>query len=338
MNNEHDDNVIDIDKTKVPFKLVKNLIITGIVLIFLLYIGFNSVFIVDSGEQAVVTRFGQFESVRSEGLNVIIPVIDQYTIVDVQRKHKMEYGFQTVQQGNEKQEAVYNSKLEEGTVIVNAADNNASIVLLELIIQYRIADPVQYLYKVDDVEGTLKLVLEASVRDAFQTFTFEDARTNKQAIDAVIKKDLQQTMRDYQSGIEITTVNIQNVELLPTVQEAYKQKENANQYMKGKLEEAEKYENTVIPQAEAEAEKMMQDAEAHRANVIAEANAAVAEFDALYNEYINNPEIVKEKYYLEAMEAVINNNDIVINNTQAGDLNIFYNVDDQKEKVVNEIN
>lgn len=338
MNNEHDDNVIDIDKTKVPFKLVKNLIILGIGLVVLLYIGFNSVFIVDSGEKAVITRFGQVESIRDEGLNVIIPVIDQYTIVDVQHKYKMEYGFQTVQQGNEKKEAVYDSKLEEGTVIVNAADNNASIVLLELIIQYRIADPVQYLYKVDDVEGTLKLVLEASVRDAFQTFTFEDARTNKQAIDAVIKKDLQQTMRDYQSGIEITTVNIQNVELLPTVQEAYKQKENANQYMKGKLEEAEKYENTVIPQAEAEAEKMMQDAEAYRANVIAEANAAVAEFDALYNEYVNNPEIVKEKYYLEAMEAVINNNDIVINNTEAGDLNIFYNVDEQKEKVVNEIN
>lgn len=336
MSQEFEDNVIDIGKGK--FHSIKRFIKLGVFLLLLLLIGFNSFFLVNTGEQAVVTRFGQVVDVRDEGMNFIIPFIDQYKIVNVQQKYKMEYGFRTAVKGNERQEAVYENVNEEGQVIVNAADNNASIVILELITQYRIGDPVQYLYRVDDPVGTLRLALEASVRDAFQTFTFDDARTNKQAIDSVIKNDLQKKMREYQSGVEITTVNIQNVELLPTVQDAYKQKENANQYMKGKLEEAEKYENTVIPQANAEAEQLMQEAEGYKATVIAEAKASVANFNALYNEYLVNPDVVKEKYYLEAMQSLIQNNQLVINQSNADGFNIFYNSDDKQKKVVNEVN
>ena len=77
---------------------------------------------------------------------------------------------------------------------------------------------------------------------------------------------LQKKLDRYEAGVEITSVKTQNVELLPAVEEAYRQKENANQYMNGKLEEAEKYNNTVLPQAEAEAERLIEDASGYKAS------------------------------------------------------------------------
>ena len=210
---------------------------------------------------------------------------------------------------------------------MDAANNNASIALIELIIQYKIADPVDFLFRVDDVTGTLRLALEDVIRTSVQGYTLDQAKTQKELIDQDILPALQKKMDDYSSGIEIVLVGTQNVQFLPNVEGAYQQKENANQYKNGKVEDAQRYYNTVIPQAQAEAKQLEEEAYAYRAQTIANANAAVAEFNALYDEYLNNPGILKEKYYIESMTWFLQHNTIVVDSTSNGEIYKFYNFD-----------
>lgn len=332
--NYNADDVIDLDQSKMN-KLKKKgpkIVFSLIILVFIAVTLMKGIFIVEQGENAVILRFGQVDRVETEGLNFAIPYIEKVYIVDVEQTYKMEYGFYTASEGSERSTPVYNKELQEATVIVGASDNNASIILLNLVIQYKVENPANLLFKVDDLEGTIRIALEDAIRSTYQTYTLEQARTEKSSIDAKILPALQDKLNSYESGIRITQVKTQNVELLNEVQKAYQQKENANQYKRGRIEEAEKYVNTIIPNAEAEATRLKEEAAAYTAKRIAEANASIAQFEALYQEYLRNPAVVKEKYYLEAMEQVIQKNDIVINGTNNGDLNIYYNVDDTMKK------
>ena len=248
-NNFDEDNVIDIDKkfdVKDFGKKGKNIIIAVIVVILVGTVLFKGLYIVQEGKNAVVLRFGQVAGVKEAGLNFKVPFIDTVQMVDVRHTYNMEYGFGTARGGSESSQPEYMNDEGENTVIVNAADNNASIILLELIVQYKVADPIDYLFKADDLEGTLRIALEDVIRNTYQTYTLDEARTSKSTIDAVILPALQSKIDSYNSGLKIVAVQTQNVKLLPAVQDAYQQKENANQYKKGKEEEAEKYENTVI--------------------------------------------------------------------------------------------
>jgi membrane protease subunit HflK len=327
---KEDDDVIDInvDKIKGSMRKITIIIITAIILLFLIV---NSFYVLENRDNGVVLRFGKVSKVVDDaGLHFKIPLIEKVKKVDVKTIYTVEYGYETKKKGTEYSKPVYVDKLDEATVIVDAANNNASIALVNIMVQYRKSIPEDYLFNVDDVEGTLKLALEGVVRTTLQALTLDEVKTSKELIDQSIKPLLQQKLKDYQSGIEIMTVRTQNVEFLPNVETAYQQKENANQYKNGKQEEADKYLNTIIPQAEAEATKLKENASAYRAERIANAKAAVAEFNALYDEYKKNPSILKEKYYIEAMSDFLSNNKIVIDASNNGDVFKFYNFDENK--------
>ncbi|MBC7959621.1 MAG: FtsH protease activity modulator HflK [Vallitaleaceae bacterium] len=328
--------VVDIDTQKLE-KTLKKVVPTVVVLIFLAILLFNSIYVIQNGQNGVVLRFGKMSTVVTQaGPHFKIPLVDKVSVVDVKNIHNMEYGFRTTQAGTGTSTAVYQSVPEESTVIVDGANNNASIALIELIIQYKITNPVDYLFNVEDVEGTMRLALEDAVRTSLQSFTLDEAKTQKELIDAAVKPSLQKKMDEYGAGIEIVIVAAQNVKFLPNVETAYQAKENANQYKNGKQEDAERYYNTVIPQAEAEATQLVESAHAYKAETIAAANAGVAQFNALYSEYINNPTILKEKYYIEALTTFLKNNNVVIDATETGDMNKFYNLNQSdlaKEKI-----
>ncbi|MCT4543111.1 MAG: FtsH protease activity modulator HflK [Vallitalea sp.] len=336
-NNNNKDDVIDVNFGKMK-KNAKKSITIAIVVLLVAFIVLNSFYMLDNRESAVVLRFGQVHKVlqKDAGLHFKVPIADAVIKVPTGKIYEMEYGFRTAQMGTKSTNPEYIDAQDEAKVIVDGANNNASLVLLNLIIQYKINNPRDYLFKVDDVEGTLRLALEDVVRNSYQTFTLDDARTNKEIIDKEIMPELQHKLDTYEAGIVITTVKTQNVELLPAVEEAYRQKENANQYMKGKLEEAEKYNNTIIPQAQAEAQKLEEEAFGYKAEVIANAKAGVAQYEALYEEYKVNPLIVKEKYYIEAMKEFITNNNMILDITNDSDIYKFYNLENDnfiKQKI-----
>lgn len=330
--NGFDREVVDV-KLKQFQKNVKRIVPIAVVLILLALAIFNSAYMLENKENGVVLRFGTVtNTVKEPGLHFKVPFIDTVQKVPVGKIWSMEYGYRTSRTGDTQGAAVYDDVESERTVIVDGANNNASIALIELIIQYQIEDPVDYLFKVDDVEGTLLLALEDTVRASMQAVTLDEAKTSKDMIDKSILPALQKKMNDYEAGIKILSVNTQNVLFLPNVETAYQEKENANQYKNGKSEDAEKYFNTIIPEARAEAKKIVEEANAYKATTVANAKAGVAQFDALYAEYLNNPEILMERYYIDAMSEFFRNNTIVVDTTKAGDIYKFYNFDENAVK------
>ncbi len=327
-NGNNDDGVINIDPKKMGNKAmswIPPVVILGIIVIALI----NSWYMLEDRENGVVLRLGRLEKIETQaGLHFKVPFVETVRKVDVKTVRNMEYGFRTEASGTETASAVYSDQDEESLVILDGANNNASIALIELVVRYRISQPFDYLFKVDDPEGTLRLALEDSVRSSVQSISLDAAKQQKELIDEAILPILQKKMNDYSAGIEITLVATQNVQFLDSVEEAYQQYENANQYKNGKREDAEKYNNTIIPQAQAEATKLVEDAYAYKAEAIAEANSGVAEFNALYEEYSNNPDILKERYYIESMTEFLLNNKIVVDGTGDNSIYKFYNFDD----------
>lgn len=327
--NNQDNNVIDIDVQKIKDRSLKIIPFVVVLLLIGLFVT-NGVYQLDAKEDGVILRLGKLYKVEEEaGLHFKIPLVDQVRKVNVETIYKMEYGFRTVQEGTEYSEPVYQEVEEESNVIVDGANNNASIAIIELIVQYKVEDPFNFLYKVDDVQGTLRLALEDVIRSKVQAFTLEEAKTQKEAIDAEILPALQKKIEGYNTGLKITKVSTQNVEFLPSVEEAFQQRENANQYKNGKVEDGEKYENTIVPQAQAEAEAIVQEANAYAATVKSAAKAEVAQFLALYEEYSKNEDILKEKYYLDAMREFLGNNEIVVDFTDSDSLLKLFNMDQQ---------
>lgn len=305
----------------------KNYFKYGLLLLIAALLVLTSIYKLDTGTVGVITRFGAIQSINEQaGIHFKVPFIDKVQIVDVQTIHKMEYGFRTAEPGTTQVNPMYLDQDIEEQVIIEAERNNASIILLNLIVRFQIEDPVKYLYEVDDLEGTMRLALEDAVRSTLPRFTIDEALENKELIDEAILPKLQRKLDKYDSGIKIVQVTTQNVSLLPAVEETRQQVEEANQYKQGREEEAQKYNNTVIPRAQAEATKLLEDAKGFQAEVVASANADVSEFDALYSQYVINPEIVKEKYYIEAMEEVLKNNSLVIDQTDNSNFLKFYDV------------
>lgn len=330
MDKNPNDVIIDIDlkKNMAHFgKHMKNFIQYGLITLLLLILLFGSLYRLETGTVGVLTRFGAIQGVNEEaGIHFKLPFIDKVQKVDVQTVHKMEYGYRTAQTGSTHESPEYQDQNVEEQVIIEAQQNNASIILLNLIVRFQIEDPINFLYEVDDLEGTMRLALEDVIRSTLPSFSINQALENKELIDEAILPKYQAKLDKYNAGIKIVQVTTQNVSLLPAVEETRQKVEESNQYKKGRQEEAQKYENTILPKANAEATQLLESARGFSAEIIAYANADVAQFEALYAEYKNNPEIVKEKYYIEAMTQVLNKNKLVIDQTTGSNFLKFFDV------------
>lgn len=310
-------------------KKLKKLLVYLPVLLLLIILAATSIYKVNTGEAVVIQCFGSVARVvRDAGIHMKLPLVETATKVSLTRRHQIEYGYRTLRGSNIMSESNYAEIPEEQIVIVEAVGNNSSLVLTELIVEYRVSNPIHYLYKVDDLENTIRLVLEDTLRNTLQSVTLDQALTDKLSIDAEIKPEIQRKLNSYEAGVEIIEVKTQNTSLLDSVDIAYREIEKANQYRNSKIEEAQKYTNTVVPAAEAEATQLIEQAKAHRARVVARAKADAAEFKAIYAEYVKNPDIIREKIYTDSMQAFIANNKVIIDTTSDGSLYKFYNIDD----------
>lgn len=329
--NNNDDNVIDIDIEKIKDRTSKLVPLIVLVVAIVILVS-SSFYMIDTKEDGVILRFGKYLRTEEDaGLHMKFPLVDTVTKVNVETVFNMEYGFRTGQAGTGASTPEYQTEDIESKVIVDGANNNASLALIELIIQYRVDDAFNYLYKVEDPEGTLRLALEDVIRSKVQAFTLTQAKTQKEFMDEAILPALQKKIADYNTGLIITKVTTQNVDFLPSVATAFQEKENANQYKNGKVEDGEKYENTVVPQAEAEARTIVEQANGYAATVKADAKAEVAQFLALYEEFSKNEDILKERYYLDAMREFLANNEIIVDFTENDSFLKLYNLDGKNE-------
>ena len=264
---------------------------------------------VDDKQQAVVTTFGKVTDITDAGVHFKMPFgIQSVQKVDVNVYQKIELGYSS---------ANGNKNTSESTMITG----DYNIVNVDFFVEYRISDPVQYLYSSNDPELILKNLIQSQIRNVVGSSTVDAVLTDgKENIQMQVKDLVTQILSEYDIGLTLVDVRIQDAEA-PTqeVIEAFKAVETAKQRAEAVINDAKAYQNAQIPQAEAQADQAIQNAEYLKQKRINEAIEQVAMFSAMYEEYARNPAITKSRMYYEAIQEILPGVKLYINTAQGGD-------------------
>jgi len=252
---------------------------------------------VDDKQQAVVTTFGKVTDVTDAGVHFMIPFgIQQVKKVDVNVYQKIELGYSS--DGNN-----YNVNESESAMITG----DYNIVNVDFFVEYKISDPVQYLYSSNSPELILRNLIQSQVRNVVGSSTVDAVLTDgKENIQMQVKDLVSEILEEYDIGLTLVDVKIQDAEP-PTqeVIEAFKAVETAKQQAETVINDAKAYQNAQLPKAEAQADQLIQNAEYLKQKRINEAIEAVAMFEAMYEEYSLNPEITRSRMYYEAISQIL---------------------------------
>ena len=284
---------------KKPFdaaKLPKLLLIGAIVLVVVIGI-FTSFYTVDEKQVAVVTTFGKVTDTAGAGVHFKLPFgIQQARKMDANVYQKIELGYLTTETG-------VVAVPDESSMITG----DYNIVNVDFFIEYKISDPVAYLYASTTPEVILKNLIQSQVRNVVGSSTVDAVLTDgKESIQMQVKELVTGILAEYNIGLTLVDVKIQDAEP-PTkdVIEAFKAVETAKQQAETVLNDAKAYQNAELPKAQAEADKLLQNAEYLKQKRINEALQQVAMFEAMYKEYAQNPAITKSRMYYEAISQIL---------------------------------
>lgn len=279
-------------RKKMP-KRTKLVIGAAVAAVILLPTAAGSFYQIQEQEQAVLVTFGKPKAVTETGLHLKLPLIQQ-----VQKVNTTIQGFPVGY--NEADNEVVESES-----IMITSDYN--FIDVDFFVEYRISDPVAYLYASREPEQILRSISQSCIRNVIGSYVVDDVlTTGKSEIQAKIKEMIMEQLEEQEIGLMLTNITMQDSEP-PTaeVMEAFKKVETAKQGKETTLNNAEKYRSEKLPEAEAEADQIIKKAEAAKQTRVNEAEGQVARFNAMYEEYKKNPEITKERMYYEAMEDVL---------------------------------
>ena len=286
------------------------IVIPVVLALFAIY---SSFYTIDPGEVGVIQRFGKLSSYSDPGLHLKIPVVDKLTVVDVEKVRRIEIGFRS--------DRSRISVVQESLMITK--DEN--IVDAQAIIQWKIKDPGNYLFKVWNVESTIKSTAEVALRSSMGVTNIDDAlTTGRDLIQSNTRAFLQKLLDSYSSGVAITDVKLQIVDPPEEVKDAFNEVVRAKEDKEKLINNAKGYFEDVIPKARGEAEKMIRQSEAYREQRISKAQGDVARFNQIYSEYRKDKETTKTRIYLEKMESILQRPKKVIGTDSAsGSLNLL---------------
>ena len=281
--------------------------------IFGIFAIYSSFYTIDPGEVGVIQRFGKLSSYSDTGLHLKIPVVDKLTVVDVEKVRRIEIGFRS--------DRSRISIVQESLMITK--DEN--IVDAQAIIQWKIKDPGNYLFKVWNVESTIKSTAEVALRSSMGVTNIDDAlTTGRDLIQSNTRAFLQKLLDSYSSGVAITDVKLQIVDPPEEVKDAFNEVVRAKEDKEKLINNAKGYFEDVIPKARGEAEKMIRQSEAYREQRISKAQGDVARFNQIYSEYRKDKETTKTRIYLEKMESILQRPKKVIGtDSGSGSLNLL---------------
>ena len=299
-------------KKKPNLKKLKRSVIIGALVFFIALAGLTCFYTVNDKQQAVVTTFGKVTDVVDAGVHFKLPFgIQQVHKVDVNVYQKIELGYTTY--GND----YYGTPVSNESSMITGDYN---IVNVDFFVEYKISNPVQYLYSSDQPELILKNLIQSQVRNVVGSSTVDSVLTDgKENIQMQVKALVTEILSEYDIGLTLVDVKIQDAEP-PTqdVIEAFKAVETAKQQAETVVNDAKAYQNAQIPQAKAEADKLIQNAEYLKQKRINEAYEQVAMFTAMYEEYAKNPQITKSRMYYEAIQEILPGVKLYINTAKDG--------------------
>ena len=264
---------------------------------------FGGFYRVDEQETAVVTMFGSVVRTDTAGLYFKIPWIQQVTKVDT-TIHGTGIGYAVNDDG---QTFTVDT---EGIMITS----DFNLIDIDFYMEYRVSDPVAYLFNSKSPEYILKNIAMAAIRSTVIDFTVDDAMTTGKAqIQSLVKQKMQEQLTKQNIGLQVVNITVQDAE--PPTEEIvreFKAVETAKQGKDTAINNANKYRNQQIPAAEANADKIVQSAEAQKAGRIAEAEGQVARFNEMYEQYAINPLITKQRLFYETLEDVLPDMKVII--------------------------
>ena len=257
----------------------------------------TGVYIVGPDEVGVVRTFGKFTRVVQSGLNWKFPApietVDTPKVTEVKR---IEIGFRTLKNGQYR-------TVEKESLMLTGDEN---IVDAEMIVQYKIKDPVSYLFKIVGPELTVREAAEASLRTVVGRNKIDETlTTGKFTIQEETKAQLQSILDKYDSGIHVVAVQLQDVSPPKEVIGAFKDVASAKEDKNRMINQAEGYRNDVMPKARGEAEAMIRDAEGFKESRIKRSEGDAAKFTTILKEYRKAKSITEKRLYLETMEKVL---------------------------------
>ena len=297
-------NVIDLNRLRIP-NASGRLVGVGVVALALLVAGFNTLYQVQPEEVGVVLRFGEYVRTTDPGLRAKLPFIEQVLKVPVQRQLKQEFGFRTADAGVRTQFAPQEGRFADEAVMLTG-DLNVAVV--EWIVQYRVSDPFLFLFKVRNPEDTFRDMNEAVMREVVGDRTVTEVVTvGRQEVEAQVQEQLQVLTNQYEMGIAIDQVVLQDVNPPDPVKPSWDEVSQAQQQRDQMVNEALAEYNRVIPRARGEAQQAILQAEGYALDRVNRSQGDSMRFTAVYDAYRRAPEVTRQRMYLETMQRILPN-------------------------------
>ena len=300
----------------------------GLVIIILLAIAaWTAYYTVPSDSVAVIQRFGKYLKEVPPGLHFKLPFgVDVASVVPVKRQLKQEFGFATPGA----QDPFQTSR--DGRLETEMVTGDLNAALVEWVVQYRVSDPVKFLFEVRRPRGTLRHVSESVMREVVGDRTVDEVITiGRQEIEIEALTKMQALATKYEMGISIDQVQLKNINPPGPVQESFNEVNQAQQEKEKLINEARRDYNKVIPLAEGEKDQRIREADGYRLKRINEAEGDASRFNALFEEYSKAPEVTRRRIYIETMQDILTGirSKIIVDEQSQGLLPLL-NLDAQK--------
>ena len=272
-----------------------------IVVAALLWVGWNSVHIIDQAERGVVLRFGKYNRTLDPGINVTLPSpIESLNTVNISNVRSVE---------------------DSGQMLTE--DEN--LVELNFTVQYRVLDAQDFLFQVRDPELTLQSAAESALRESIGTNRMDTilAGEGREKVAQDTERVLQETLDLYKAGIQVTEFTLRDVNVPLQVRDAFSDVNKAREDRQRFIEEARVHVNSVVPEARGQAARILQEAEGYKQSTIALAEGEAMRFDLVLGEYRKAPGITRKRLYLQTMEDVLGSSSKVFLDAQSNG-NVLY--------------
>ncbi len=294
-------------------KKTGKIIALAVLALFIIIGAFGATYQIKEQEQAVLITFGKAQAVTAPGLHFKIPFL--------QTVRKVSTTIQGFSIGYNYENEADLSQQDESLMITS----DYNFVHVDFFVEYRFSEPVKAIYASQQPVEILKNICQSCIRTVIGSYPVDDVlTTGKNEIQAAIKEMIMLKLEEQDLGVQLVNITIQDSEPPTTeVMEAFKAVETARQGKETALNNANKYRNEKIPQAQAQADGIVKEAEAKKTERINEATAQVARFNAMYEEYVKNPGVTRQRMFYEAMEEVLPDLKVIIE-SPSGDTQMFY--------------
>lgn len=268
---------------------------------------------VESNQEGVELIFGEWVDTTQPGLNWNWPYpIGSTETPGVTDIHQTDIGFTRSGRGTG---GLQKRDVSEESLMLTGDQN---IIDIDMTVQWKISSASDYLFNIREPDQTVKIAAESALREIIGQTDIQPALTEaRQEIEINMKTLLQDILNEYQAGIEITVVQLQEVSAPEAVTDAFDDVARALQDLNRSRNEADKYRNDVLPKARGEAQKMIQGANAYKEQLENEADGEAQRFLSVYEAYKQNPEVTKRRMYLETIQGVLSKTDKVIMDSSA---------------------